>query len=187
MSRFEPQVVALRQMRDETADTAERRGAMNITIRDRWSEEEVVRLLATAREDYVSIKSGTLIEHPEFRLHMARSLCGLANAGGGRLVLGVDANGVPDGVPATCADQTPTRAWLQELIPELLDPRPEAWKVHEVEPARHSAIPSGRVLLVVEIRGARAETGRSHRSTVDGTWWYTYPASVGRKAEAVNG
>ena len=154
---------------------------MNISIRDRWTEEEVVRLVG-AREDYVYVESGGLIEHPEFRLEMARSLCGLANAGDGRLVLGVDDNGMPDGVPQTTADQ-PTRGWLQELIPGLLEPHPEACKVHEVEPARHSAIPSGRVLLVVEIRGARSETGRSHCSTVDGMWWYTYPPSVGRKSE----
>ena len=155
---------------------------MNIPLRDRWTEKEVVRLVA-AREDYVSFQSSQRIEPPQFLLDMARTLCGLANAGGGRLVLGVAPNGLPDGVPATWAEQTPTRAWLQERIPGLLDPPPEAWKVHEVEPAPPSAIPSGRVLLGVEIRGVPAAPGRAYASTVDQMCWYHFPASVCRPSE----
>jgi hypothetical protein len=67
------------------------------------------------------------------------------------MVLGVDDGGTIDGVPPL-RGSTRAREWLEQTIPNLVSYALSDFRVHEVEPTpRASAIPEGRVVLVVDV------------------------------------
>ena len=117
--------------------------------KERWTEAQVVALPA-GEHDYFDRKSGAMLENSGFREKCAKALSAFANSGGGHLVLGVCDDGTFDGV-APLRGRTPTREWIEQLIPALLSYPLEDFRVHEVEPATPSAIPSGRVAIVIDI------------------------------------
>ncbi len=118
--------------------------------RVRWTEADVLALPA-GEHHYFDRKSGALIGSPEFRKDMARALSAFANSGGGYLILGMADDGTFDGVPPAFKGSTPTREWLEQIISRLLDYPLEDFRVHAVEPAKPSAIPSGTVAIVVDV------------------------------------
>jgi len=117
--------------------------------KERWTEAEVLALPAGEHE-YFDRKSGALLASADFRKDTAKALSAFANSGGGHLVIGVRDDNTIDGVQAA-RGRAPTREWLEQLVPNLLDYRLEDFRVHEVEPATPSAIPGGRVVLVVDV------------------------------------
>lgn len=136
--------------------------------RERWTEADVLAL-PTGEHDYFDRKSGSLIGDPDFRKGMAKIASALANSGGGHLVLGVKDDRSFDGVPLMYSAQTRTRDWLEQTIPRLLDYPLEDFRVHEVEPAMPSAIPSRRTLLVVDVGDSVLAP---HQSAVTKTYYY---------------
>jgi hypothetical protein len=122
---------------------------MSIPKRERWSEADVLAL-PEGEHDYFDRKSGALLVSQDFRKDTAKALCAFANSGGGHLVIGVEDDSRLSGVDPT-RGRTPTREWLEQVIPNLLVFPLQDFRVHQVEPATTSIIPTGRVVLVVDV------------------------------------
>lgn len=135
--------------------------------KERWTEEQVTAL-PTGEHDYFDRKSGALLKDQGFRLKFAKALSAFANSGGGHLVLGVRDDGSFDGVEPF-RGRTATREWIEQIIPELLSYTLEDFRVHEVEPAEPTAIPSGTVVIVIDV----GDSGLApHQATPDKTYYY---------------
>ena len=99
--------------------------------------------LPAGEHDYFDRKSGALLTSPTFQEDLAKALSAFSNSGGGHLLLGVRDDGTFDGVPSPFRGRTPTREWLEQIVPNLLSYPLEDFRVHEVEPSSPSAIPAG--------------------------------------------
>src|SRR5687768_2157129 len=117
--------------------------------RTTWSEADVLSLPA-GEHDYFDRKSGRLLASPDFREKLAKALSAFANSGGGHIVIGVEDDGTFTGV-TPLRGRTPTREWLEQVIPNLVSFPLEDFRVHEVVPSVPSTIPGGMVLLVVDV------------------------------------
>lgn len=117
--------------------------------RERWTEHDVAAL-PKGEHDYFDRKSGALLDSADFRKDLAKLLSALANSGGGHVVLGVEDDGTMTGVHPL-RGRTATREWLEQVIPNLVSFPLEDFRVHEVEAATPTEIPSGRVVLVVDV------------------------------------
>ena len=125
-----------------------------------WTEAAVVAL-PRGEHDRFERKGYIVLEQLSGQL--GKPLAAFANAaGGGHLILGVQDDGTLDGVPAM-KGKTPTREWLEQLIPARCDPALPDFRVHEVVPVVPSAIPPARVVLVIDVSESRA----NHQSTED--------------------
>lgn len=117
--------------------------------KERWTEGQVVAFPA-GEHDYFDRKSGDLLTDSDFREKCAKALSAFANSGGGHLLLGVRDDGTFDGV-TPLRGRTPTREWIEQIIPALLSHPLEDFRVHQVEATTPSAIPSGRVVIVIDV------------------------------------
>lgn len=100
--------------------------------RERWTEDEI-DALPPGEHDYFERKSGRLFEDRQaFLKHVRKAASAFANSGGGSLVLGVDNEGVPDGLPPF-EGRTSIRDWLEQKVPGLLDYPLSDFRVHIVE------------------------------------------------------
>jgi hypothetical protein len=121
------------------------------TRRNSWTEEQVLALPSGEHEAF-DRKSGQLLTDPNFELDLGKALSAFANSGGGHLLLGVQDDGTFDGVPVmTKKGKTTTREWLEQKIPALLDRPLQDFRVHEVVPSPPSGIPSGKVVIVIDV------------------------------------
>jgi Putative DNA-binding domain len=118
--------------------------------RERWTEADVLALPA-GEHDYLERKSGNLLADSHMEKTLAKALSALVNSGGGHLLLGVRNDGKFDGVEPLHGGRTPTREWLEQFVPNLLDFPLDDFRVHEVEPASNSMIPTGKVAIVIDI------------------------------------
>lgn len=123
---------------------------MSRTKKERWSEEEILSL-PSGELDYFDRKSGVIISDPEFLKKLAKALSAFANSGGGHLILGVKNDGMVDGVPKVHKGRASTREWLEQVIPELLSYSLQDFRVHEVDPATPTTIPTGMVVIVIDV------------------------------------
>lgn len=135
--------------------------------KERWTEAQVLALPA-GEHDYFDRKSGALLGDSDFREKCAKALSAFANSGGGHLVLGVRDDGNFDGV-APLRGRTLTREWVEQIIPTLLSYPLEDFRVHEVEPATPSAIPSGKVVIVIDVGDSALAP---HQATPTKTYYY---------------
>ena len=140
---------------------------MGIQKKERWTEAEVVAL-PPGEHDYFDRKSGKLLLKSDFRHDLAKALSAFANSGGGHLILGVSDDGKFDGVEPSKGN-TPTREWLEQIIPQLLDNSLEDFRVHEIEPSSPSSIPHGEVGIVVDVGDSILAPHQSRPST---TYFY---------------
>jgi hypothetical protein len=124
--------------------------AMGIDLKERWTEAEITSLPA-AEHDYFDRKSGSLLTDPDFRKDMGKALSAFANSGGGHLLLGVKDDGTFDGVDKIKKGRVTTRDWLEQTIPNLLVFPLQQFRVHEVEASNPSAVPAGKVVIVVDV------------------------------------
>jgi hypothetical protein len=85
------------------------------------------------------------------------------------LILGVRNDGSFDGVPQIFKGRTPTREWLEQIIPEMLSYPLEDFRVHQVEPAKPSSIPAGMILIVVDVGDS---TLAPHQSADNRAYYY---------------
>lgn len=122
---------------------------MNEIKREKWTEEMIVAL-PPGEHDFFDRKSGLMLNNADFRKDIAKALSAFANTGGGHLVLGVQDDGTIDGVPRL-KGRTSIREWLEQIIPHLLSYPLQDFRVHEVVPATPSAIPSGQVVIVIDV------------------------------------
>jgi hypothetical protein len=123
---------------------------MNGIKRERWTEADVL-VLPTGEHDFFDRKSGSLMGTVDFRKDMAKAISAFANSGGGHLLLGVKDDGTFDGVPPVAKGRMPTRQWLEQIIPNLVNFPLEDFRVHEVMPATPSSIPAGKVVIVADV------------------------------------
>src|SRR4051812_47745973 len=101
-------------------------------MREGWTESDV-KSLPTGEHDYFDRKSGEVFNDTgHLKGTLAKAISAFANSGGGSLVLGVRDDGTFDGVPAVNGS-TPTREWLEQLIPNLVSYSLASFRVHEVE------------------------------------------------------
>jgi hypothetical protein len=124
--------------------------AMTTVMKERWTEAEVAAL-PTGEHDYFDRKSGALLSSPDFRKDMGKALSAFANSGGGHLVLGVQDDGAFDGVDKIKKGRVTSRDWLEQTIPNLTVFPLQQFRVHEIEASSPSTIPSGKVLIVVDV------------------------------------
>lgn len=117
---------------------------LSFVKREQWTEEQVTGL-PVGEHDYFDRKSGQLFDAPvdTNKLYnlLAKESCAFANSGGGHLILGVKDDGTIDGVPSLFSGKTPTREWLEQKLPDLLDYRLVDFRVHTVVHASPPAIP----------------------------------------------
>ena len=134
--------------------------------RPRWTEADVLAL-PLGEDDRFERKGYVVPGDDALYITLGKALSAFANAaGGGHLVLGVRDDGTIDGVPAM-KGKTPTREWLEQIIPARCDPTLPDFRVHAVVPAVPSAIPPGTVVLVIDVSESRA----NHQSTADGVFY----------------
>jgi predicted HTH transcriptional regulator len=139
---------------------------MNTTKKERWTEAEVLALPA-GEHDYFDRKSGRLLLNNDFRDEVSKALSAFANSGGGHVLFGVANDGTFDGVEPL-KGRTPTREWLEQIIPDLVRYPLKDFRVHEVEPSSPTAIPQGKVLIVVDIGDSILAPHQSR----NGTYYY---------------
>lgn len=118
-------------------------------LKEKWTESEI-KALPKGEHDYFERKSGDLIEQTFFRDKMSIAVSALANSGGGHILLGVRDDGTFDGVPPT-RKNTPTREFLEQIIPNLVDYPLATFRVHEVIPSEETEIPQGKIIIVIDI------------------------------------
>lgn len=123
---------------------------MNGRKKERWSEGEVLSLPA-GELDYFDRKSGAIVNDLDFQKKLAKALSAFANSGGGSLILGVKDDGKIDGLPKVHKGRTSTREWLEQAIPNLLSYPLQDFRVHEVDPATPTSIPTGNVVIVIDV------------------------------------
>ena len=117
--------------------------------RERWSEADVMAL-PPAEHDFVEWKGGQFITSSGFRENLEKAISAFANSGGGHLVIGVGDDGQFEGVDRM-RGTTSMREWLEQRIGTCVSPPLADFRVHEVERAPDSAIPAGRVVLVIDV------------------------------------
>lgn len=118
-------------------------------MKERWTETEV-RAFPKGEHDYFDRKSGRLLSGSSYRDRLAKAVSAFANSGGGQILFGVEDDGSFQGLSAKHG-RTSTREWLEQIIPNLVDPSLQAFRVHCVERSAQSDIPSDHDLIVVEI------------------------------------
>ncbi len=145
-----PLTTARRRTQSVVAALLRQEAAMNAVKRERWTEEDIDALPA-GEHDYFERKSGRLFnDQGDLLGKLAKTVSALANSGGGHILLGVDDDGTPDGVPPT-QGRAATRDWLEQKIPHLVEYPLADFRVHVVEPATLSRIPQGRRVIVIDI------------------------------------
>jgi hypothetical protein len=123
---------------------------MSRTKKERWSEEEILSF-PSGELDYFDRKSGAIVNDPDFLKKLAKALSAFSNSGGGHLILGIKNDGIVDGVPKIHKGRASTREWLEQVIPELLSYPLQDFRVHEVDPSAPTAIPTGYVVIVIDV------------------------------------
>lgn len=143
-------------------------------LKEKWTESEI-KSLPKGEHDYFERKSGALIEQTFFRDKIAIAVSALANSGGGHIILGVRDDGTFDGVTPT-QKNTPTREFLEQIVPNLVDYPLATFRVHEVIPDEKTEIPQGKVIIVIDI-------GNSHHAPHQTKHNKTYYYRPGGKSE----
>lgn len=135
--------------------------------KDTWSEAQVLAL-PDGEHNFFDRKSGQLLDSRNSREQLGKVLSALANSGGGHVILGQRDDGTFDGV-ASSHGRTPTREWLEQLIPHLLIHPLEDFRVHEVVPDTPTMIPIGRVVIVIDVGDSALAP---HQAESDHVYYY---------------
>ena len=134
-------------------------------MKDRWTEPAVLAL-PLGESDWFERKSAQWLEQAQKNL--GKPLSAFANSGGGYLIIGLANDGNIEGVNALVG-RTPTREWLEQVIPTTLDPQLREFRVHTVERAASSQIPPNKELIVVDV-GDSSLAPHQCRSTLYYYW-----------------
>jgi hypothetical protein len=105
-----------------------------ILKRERWSESEIL-VLPAGEHDYFDRKAAPFLESRE---GLEKVVSALANSGGGHILVGVRDDGTLEGV-SPARGRTPTREWLEQVIPTTVSPPLADFRVHEVEPDQRTS------------------------------------------------
>jgi hypothetical protein len=155
-------------LRSEMIRALREKGGMVMLMRETWTEAELDALPAGTEHNYFERKGGRLYGQRHFDDHVAKALSAFANSGGGHLILGVQDDGTPDGMPLMHGGAN-TRDWLEQKIPPLLDHELHDFRVHQVQPSAPSRIPAGNAVFVVDVGDSPLAP---HQSTVDHIFYH---------------
>lgn len=124
---------------------------------ERWTEA-LLADLEPHEHDFQEFKGSAWIVDddltiPEpFLLALSKQVSAFANGAGGRLFLGLDDHGHIDGGVPTDLKGGGTRAWLEDIVPQRVDPPLQRCNVFEVGPeGERSAIRPGHAVYVIDI------------------------------------
>lgn len=145
---------------------ARQRPELNIMKREKWTEADLDKLPAEEPAEF-DRKAGVLLENDQdnFLNVVAKAISAFANSGGGSLILGVEDNGTPDGLPSLVG-RTTMRDWIEQKIPHLLDYPLADFRVHTLIKSDQSRIPDGRDVIVIDIGDSAAAPHQSKRDKV---------------------
>lgn len=140
-----------------------------MTKRENWTED-AVKELPLGEHNYFERKSGQLFEQNKgsFLDSLAKAVSAFANSGGGHILLGVEDNGKLDGILPQ-EGRTTIKDWLEQKIPHVVDYSLSDFRVHTVLPATQSSIPTGRVVVVVDVGDSSLAP---HQSSRDRRYYY---------------
>jgi len=132
-------------------------GPLHTTVETAWTEERL-RGLQPTEHDFQEFKGSGFLEadqdspRPDFIVDLSKQVAAFANAAGGRLFIGLDDEGIPDGGVSTVI-KNGTREWLEDVIPGSVSPPLAEFNVYEVTGDRlpDSNIDPGRAVYVLEI------------------------------------
>jgi predicted HTH transcriptional regulator len=165
-SRIRP-IQRLRSIRSVDYTLSRQREELNIVKRERWTEAELEDL-PTEESDVFERKSGKLFDFEDqtkFLDSVAKALSAFANSGGGSLIIGVDDNGTPDGLPATVG-RAAMRDWIEQKTPHLLDYPISDFRVHTVIKSDPSRIPADKEVIVIDVGDSAAAPHQHKRDKV---------------------
>jgi hypothetical protein len=167
------EVASLRRQ-DPGADGVKRR---------QWTEDDV-DALPPGEHDYFERKSGQLFGDQGILLGtLSKAVSAFANSGGGHIVLGVGDDGQPDGVPRM-RGHTTTRDWLAQQIPHLVAYPLGDFRVHVVQRAAVSRIPSDRDVIVVDVGDSALAPHQCARGASGTSKYMYYYRQAGRSEPA---
>jgi hypothetical protein len=111
----------------------------DITPGEPWTEERLSHLIPYEHEAQ-EFKGSAFIYVPatglvraDFLDNLSKQVSAFCNAGGGRLFLGIDDTGKIDGGVPQDLRNNGTREWLEDVIPNAVDPPLRSFDVHEVQ------------------------------------------------------
>ncbi|MEZ4468807.1 MAG: ATP-binding protein [bacterium] len=124
-----------------------------------WTEA-MVRQIEAGEHDFQEFKGrGFVVEggkiSSQFIALLSKQLSAFANASGGRLFLGVDDDGRIDGGVPMDLKGGGVRAWLEDIIPDAVEPTLRGFNVFEVRRSGpDSLIDEGCAVYVIDIPGS---------------------------------
>lgn len=138
-------------------------------MRDRWTEADVAAL-ASEEPDTFDRKSGGIMQKSPDDLYdaLAKAASAFSNSGGGSLIIGVADDGTFNGVEPS-RGKTTIRDWLEQKLPTLVSYPLSLFRVHTVVPSSPSAIPAGKVVIVVDFGDSPLAP---HQSTRDKKYYH---------------
>ncbi|MBU0552232.1 ATP-binding protein [Myxococcota bacterium] len=122
----------------------------------RWTEAMISKV-EPAEHDFQEFKSSLFIADgahiaPGFTGLLSKQISAFSNGAGGRIFLGLDDDGQIDGGVLTMLKGGGTRAWLEDIIPTLVEPPLKNFNVYEVpRKGKRSLIKPGCAVYIVEI------------------------------------
>jgi Putative DNA-binding domain len=138
---------------------------LSVVKRERWSERDLTDLPAE-EPDKFDRKAGRLFDdQAAFLNSVAKALSAFANSGGGSLILGVEDDGTPDGLPMVIG-RTAMRDWIEQKIPHVLDYPLSDFRVHTVIKDGPSRIPAERAVIVIDVGDSAAAPHQSKRDHI---------------------
>lgn len=126
---------------------------------DRWTEP-MLTALEPDEHDFQEFKSSPFLFQDSrvvasFRDALSRQISAFANGAGGLLFMGLDDDGQIDGGVPVDVRGGGTRAWLEDVIPGLVDPPLSRFNVYEVTgQGAESEIRPGHAVYVVDVPGS---------------------------------
>jgi predicted HTH transcriptional regulator len=140
----------------------------NMNKREKWTESDIEEL-PTGEQDYFERKSGLLFQNRgEFLDTIAKAISAFSNSGGGHLIIGVNDNGILDGLPPEVGNTT-IKDWLEQKIPNLVDYPISDFRVHQVIRANPSRIPQNHEVVVIDVGDSPLAP---HQSARDKKYYY---------------
>lgn len=125
-----------------------------------WDIDYILNGLAINESDRLEFKGRRVIDTTApgvsdiDRDLLSKALSAMANSGGGILVIGINdkTKKIDDGGVSIKIKPNGTRAWLEDLLPNLLDPRLQTFNIYEIKgSSEESPLLPERALYVVEI------------------------------------
>jgi hypothetical protein len=126
-----------------------------------WTEADLAEL-GPGEHDFREYKESAFLDRGgevagDFLASLSKQVSAFGNGGGGVLILGVDDRGRVDGGVRTSLKSGGVRAWLEDVIPNCVDPPLPAFNVFEVLPASDaSSILPGHAVYVLELPSSDA-------------------------------